>query len=94
MTATCFGFWTVCMRCKISAPYFIGEFLAFKSPPFQKAAWACKTRKAYFESVYLFITFPSIRVRALVRAISSAFGAEGLSGKGFASVTLWMLTIA
>ena len=48
------------MRCKISAAYFIGEFLAFSSSfSFKITAWACKTREAYFESVFIFTTFPS-----------------------------------
>lgn len=45
-------------------------------------------RKAYFVSVYMFIIFPFPRFKALVRAISSAFWAEVLAGKDFASVTL------
>ena len=77
------------MRFKISAPYFIGEFLAFRSHlSFQIAEWACKTKKAYFESVYIFTIFPSPRVKARVRAISSASWAEVLVGKCFASMTL------
>ena len=83
------------MRCKISVSYFIRMFLAFRSPlSFQRAMWVHKTRKAYFESVYLFITFLSLRVKALIRPISSAFGADGLSDKAFASMTRWALTIA
>ena len=70
MTAACFGFWTVSMRCKLLAPYFIGEFLAFRSLlSFQVAAWACKTGRTYFESVCRFTTFPSPRVKARVRAV-------------------------
>lgn len=71
MTAACFAFWTISMRCKTLAPYFIGEFLAFRSLlSFQVAAWACKTGKAYFKSVYRFTIFPSPRVKSQVRAVS------------------------
>ena len=95
MTATCFGFWTTSMRCKISASYFTGEFLTFGSLfSFQMAVWACKTRKVYFETRYIFIIFPSPGIKAWVRAISSAFWAKVLGGKGFASVMLWVLTKA
>ena len=77
------------MRCKISAPCFTGEFFAFKSPlSFQIAAWTCKARKAYFESVHVFIIFPSPKVKAQVRAISSALWTDMLGGKGFVSITL------
>ena len=58
------------MRCKILAPHFTGEFVAFRSfLSFQVAAWACKTRKAYFESVYRFTVFPSPWVKAEVSAV-------------------------
>ena len=38
MTSTCFSFWILSVRCKISVTYFIGMFLAFRSPlSFQRA---------------------------------------------------------
>ena len=71
------------MKCKISASYFIEEFLALKNSLFPLiAVWACKTRMAYSESVY-----PSSRVKAQVRAIRASFWPEVLGGKGFASLT-------
>lgn len=48
------------------------------------AARASRTRKAYFESVYVLATFP--RIKAQVTASCSAFGLEVLGGKGFASL--------
>ena len=84
MTAMCFGFWTTSMRYKLLAAYFIGKFLAFRNPLFlQIDAWACKTSKAYFESVYIFTIFPFPGVEAWVRAIDSAFWAEVLGDKVF-----------
>ena len=91
MTATWFGFWTTSMRCKISASFFTGGFLTFRSLfSFQIAVWACKTRKVYFETRYIFIIFPFPRIKAWVRAISSAFWAKVLGGKIFASMMLWV----
>lgn len=48
---------------------------------------ACKT-KAYFESVYMSIIFPSLRMKAHIRALSSAFWAEVLDGKDCAALIL------
>ena len=44
--------------------------------------------KAYFESVYMSIIFPSLGIKAHIRAISSAFGAEVLGGKDCAALIL------
>ena len=63
------------MRCKISVPYSIGEFLVFRRLlSFQIAARAYKTRKAYFESVHIFIIFSFPRIKAQVRATVQPFG--------------------
>ena len=57
------------------------------------AARASRTRKAYFASVYVLATFPSPRIKAQVTASCSAFWAEVLGGKGFASLMLRAFTI-
>lgn len=78
------------MKCRISASYFIEEFLALKSSLFPLiAVWACKTRTAYFESVS-----PSSRVKAQGRAIRASFWPEVLGRKGFVSLTLGVFTVA
>lgn len=95
VTATYVGFWTASMRCEISAPYFVEEFPAIRSPlSSQIDVRACKTRKTYSGSVCVFTIFPSLKIQAQVRAISSAFWAEVLDSTGFAAMTLWALTIA
>ena len=77
------------VKCRISASYFIEEFLALKSSLFPLiAVWACKTRKAYSVSVCVFTIFPSPKIQAQARAISSAFWAEVLGSTGFAAMTL------
>ena len=51
------------------------EPLIDRSPcSFQMAAYECMMWKAYLESVYMFALLLAERVRALVTAISSAFG--------------------
>ena len=54
---------------------------------------ACKT-KAQFESVYRSIIFPSLRIKAHIMALSSAFWAEVLGGKDCAALILELLTVA
>lgn len=61
----------------------MGEFFVFVS--FQIAAWSCKIRKAYLESVCILKIFPSPKTKAQVKAISSAFWAKVLAGKVFTS---------
>lgn len=89
MTATCFGFRTASVRCNISAPYFIGEFSAFRSHlSFQIAGWAGKTSLCVCIQSFL-----HLGLKTQVRAFSSAFRTEVLGGKGFATMVLWGLTV-
>ena len=79
MTTTCFGFRTASVRCKISAPYFIGEFFfAFRSHlSFQIAGWAGKTSLCVCIQSFL-----HLGLKTQVRAISSAFRTEVLGYYG------------
>ena len=84
LSATCFGFRTASARCNISAPYFIGEFSAFRSHlSFQIAGWAGKTSLCVCTQSFL-----HLGLKTQVRAISSAFRTEVLGGKGFATMVL------
>ena len=75
------------MRCTISAPHFTGKFLAFRSLLyFQIAVWHVKRR--HILSLYMSIIFPSLRMKAHIRALSSAFWAEVLGGKDCAALIL------
>ena len=85
----CYLFWFLNQRCKISVLYYIGEFLVFRGLlSFQIAARAYKTRNTYFESVHIFITLSFPRIKAQVRATSSAFWAKVLGGNDFAFMML------
>ena len=85
----CYLFWFLNQRCKISVLYSIGEFLVFRGLlSFQIAAWAYKTRNTYFESVHIFIIVSLPRIKAQVRATSSAFWAKVLGSDNFAFMML------
>lgn len=72
----------------------IGKFFAVRYPLFfQVAPWACRTCKAYLESVKTFTLLFSTNPRALVSAINSAFWVEVPEGKDLASI-VWRLTAA
>ena len=59
----------------ISGVLVMGQPLVDRSPrSFQMAACECMMWKVYLESVYMFALLLAARVRALVTAISSAFG--------------------
>ena len=59
----------------------VGEPLIDRSPcSFQMAACECMMWKVYLESVYMFDLLLAVRVRALVNAVSSAFGKRFLRG--------------
>ena len=59
----------------ISRALVMGEPLVDRNPrSFQMAACDCMMWKVYLESVYMFALLLADRVRALVTAISSAFG--------------------
>ena len=53
---------------------------------FQMAAGQCMMWKVYLESVYIFALLLAVRVKALVRAINSAFWEEVPEGKGWDSI--------
>ena len=77
----------------MSSSCLIGEFQALSiSLSFQIAAWTCRMGKAYLESVYTLILFPSPNSKALVRAKSLTFWAEVFGGRDLLSLVSSRLT--
>lgn len=65
----------------------MGEFISTRCLfSFQTAGWACNIRSPYFESAEILTQrfFPNCK--ALVSAMSSAFSAEVIGGRGSASI--------
>lgn len=86
-TATSRGRFTTSSSLRISGPCLMGGFHAVRSPiSFHIAAWACRTRKAYLESVYM-LTHDSLpNLSAQVKAVSLAFCTNVPGGRGLASI--------
>lgn len=86
-TATSQGRFTTSNSPKISGPCLMRGFHAVKSPrSFHISEWACRTRKAYLESVYM-LTLESLpNLSAQVKAVSLAFCTNVPGGRGLASI--------
>lgn len=79
----------MCLALAIELP------LVLRSPrSFQIAVWDSRIWKAYLESVKIVREDPCAKVKAQVRAISSACWFVVLGGKGFASIVLSRETMA